>query len=94
VIISTLANVAGGIATVYRTLNPSAPIPSPIINNNITITNHAAAGHGGNSAISKPVNRQQARRLKQIEAKKEKLARKSHTSAKTKRKPEIKPSHG
>jgi hypothetical protein len=87
VIISTLINVAGGIATVYRTLNPSAPVPSSIINNNITITNHSAAGHGSNSTITKPINRQQVRRLKQIEAKKEKLARKSHTSAKTKRKP-------
>jgi hypothetical protein len=35
----------------------------------------------------------QARRLKQIESKKEKLARKGHTSAKEKREPKIKPSH-
>jgi hypothetical protein len=46
-------------------------------------------GWRGNNAIPKSIKGEQARRLKQIEPKKEKLARKGHASAKEKREPKF-----
>ena len=82
-VIGALAKIGSDASTIYKNLSPSAPAaPAIIINNNPTNINTATAGHGGGHAIPPSIKREQARRLKQMHAKKDKLAGKGKAQSK------------
>jgi hypothetical protein len=70
-----------GIATAYRALVPSNPGPQTVITNNVTIINEAAPRNSSSETITKPLKREQSRRMKQMKRQQEQLSRKRETRA-------------
>ena len=76
-VIGAVAKAGADFSTIYKNLSPSLPTaPTIIIHNDPTNINSVTAGQSEGRSVAQPLKREQARRLKQMKARKDKLARK------------------
>lgn len=79
-VLTGISTITTNFANIHGGNSPANPAPPSVINNNITINNAPALGEPHQGCVAKPLKREQARRLKQIEKQREK-ARQSHKDA-------------
>jgi len=73
-VIGSIVGIGANVATAYKSLSPTAPVVPPIIiNANPTMSNQQVVGE----TTALPLKREQLRRIKQMEARKEKAAKKT-----------------